>query len=351
MKSYEEFIENNCGIDSSNKNTIIYNLIKNYIQNYTGEDSLVLETDDNQVFQLTTSSNEKNTKEGKNSNNYNLSMIDLGNCEETLKRENNINSNVSLIIYKLEKVGTVASQKNIQYEVYNPENKNKLDLSVCSNDKIDIYIPVTLDEDKLELHQNLLSYGYDLFNPNDSFYQDICAGYTSSNGTDILLADRKKYFFNDTETACQQNCVYSQYSAETKHLKCECSAAEEEIEPEKSNKFDGIIIFKSFYEVLKYSNFLVLKCYKLVFSYKGQFLNWGSLILIIYFILYTIFNCIYFAKGYFYVKLFSAKMIFNNNLFNTEDNKILGRRKRRRRSRTKIVDNHPPVKKKSKTKR
>ena len=102
---YEEFIENNCGINSSNKNTIIYNLIKNYIQNYKGEDNLILETDDNQVFQLTTSSNEKNTKDGKSSNNFNLSMIDLGDCEETLKRENNINSNVSLIIYKLEKVG------------------------------------------------------------------------------------------------------------------------------------------------------------------------------------------------------------------------------------------------------
>ena len=69
---------------------------------------------------------------------------------------------------------------------------------------------------------------------NNSFYQDICAQYTSVNGTDVLLSDRKKHFFNDTQTACQKDCKYSEYSAETKFLKCECSINKEEIEPEKT---------------------------------------------------------------------------------------------------------------------
>ena len=34
--------------------------------------------------------------------------------------------------------------------------------------------------------------GYDLFNENDSFYTDICSTFTSENGTDMTLADRKK---------------------------------------------------------------------------------------------------------------------------------------------------------------
>ena len=136
-------------------------------------------------------------------------MIDLDECEEKLKQENKIDEDESLIIYKLEKNGTLSSQKNIQYEVYNPINFEKLNLSICSNEKINIFIPLILSEDKLELHKDLLSYGYDLFNPNDSFYQDICAGYTSSNGTDVILSDRRTYFFNDTETACQEGCTYS----------------------------------------------------------------------------------------------------------------------------------------------
>ena len=49
-----------------------------------------------------------------------------------------------------------------------------MDLSICDDEKINIYIPFTLSEEAKGLHDDLLSYGYDLFNPNDSFYQDIC---------------------------------------------------------------------------------------------------------------------------------------------------------------------------------
>ena len=75
---------------------------------------------------------------------------------------------------------------------------------------------------------------------------------------------------------------------------------------EEEKGFDGSIIFSSFYDVLKYSNFLVLKCYKLVFSLKGQTKNWGSMIIIGYFIIYTIFNFIYFFSG------FNSFKTFNN---------------------------------------
>ena len=169
----------------------------------------------------------------------------------------------------------------------------------------------------------MLNYGYDLFNPNDSFYHDICTEYTSVNGTDVILSDRIAYYFNDTETGCQKDCTYSGYSAETQHLKCECSVSEEEIKPEKEVKFDESMLLSSFFEVLKYSNFVVLKCYKLVFSYKGQYNNWGSLIIIGYFIIYSIFNFIYFFRGYRFIKLYSSKVLFDNsnNMINKTENK------------------------------
>ena len=345
MCSYFDLLSDNCGIkDIENKNTIIYNLLKILMKNYTG-DNLVVKAEDDYVFQLTNSLNEKNTKNGIDSNDYNLSMIDLGDCEEKLKSDNDIDPDDSLIIYKLEKVGTIASQKNIQYEVYNPNNLQKLDLSICTNEKINIFIPITLDENSLELHKDLLNNGYDLFNPNDSFYQDICAAYTSPNGTDILLSDRRAYFFNDTETACQQDCSYSKYSSETKLLKCECNANNKTIEPEpeKIEKFDGSIIFTSFYDVLKMSNFLVLKCYKLVFSYKGEYHNWGSILLIGYFVFYTIFNIMYFIKGFTYAKLYSAKMIFNNNVLNNNAKPTKNIKNEKKRSKSMLVAN--PLKK------
>ena len=283
---------------------------------------MILKAEDNYVFQLTNSLNEENTIKGINENTYNLSIIELGECEDTLKEVNNINKNTPLIIYKIEKMTSLASQKNIQYEVYNPDTKEKLDLSVCLNYKINIYIKVILDEETLNLNQDLLNYGYDLFNSNDSFYQDICSGYTSSNGTDVLLSDRRAYYFNNTQTACQEDCEYSKYLVETQQLKCECSVNQKDIEPEKDNKFDKKIIYTSFYDVLKYSNFLVLKCYDLVFSYKGQKVNWGSIIMIIYFLFYFIFNFMYFKKGFFYMKLYVAKIVFNYNIiYNLNNNR------------------------------
>ena len=340
--SYEDLLNQNCNLNNSIKynNTIIYNIIKNLINYYTGNDNLIFKSEDNYVLQLTNSLNEENTRNGINENNYNLSMIELGECEDILKEINQINKNTPLIIYKIERIDSTASQKNIQYEVYNPDTKEKLDLSVCSNEKINIYIPLILSEETLELQQDLLSYGYDLFNPNDSFYQDICSGYTSSNGTDVLLSDRRIYYFNNTETACQEGCEYSEYNSETQQLKCECSVDEEDIEPEKEVEFDASIIFISFYDVLKYSNFLVLKCYKSIFSFKELLSNWGSIIVFIFFLFYSLFNLMYFINGYYYMKLYSAKMIFNNNKNN--NNMII---KRKSKKNEKLMTAMPPRKK------
>ena len=356
--SYEDLLNKNCEVNNSKeKNAILYNLFKEYIlKNYTGNDNLILESDDNYIFQLTNSLNEANTKSGLNENNYNLSMIDLDECEDKLKINNGIDKYTPLIIFKFEKIGTVASQKYIQYEVYNPKTKEKLDLSVCLNEKINIYIPVILTEETLQLQKDLFNYGYDLFNPNDSFYQDICSGYTSVNGTDVILSDRRKYFFNDTQTSCQENCQYSQYSAETQQLKCVCSVSQIDIEPKKEEKFDGSILFSSFYDVIKFSNILVLKCYKLVFSYEGQERNYGSMLMIGYFLFYCVFNFIYFIKGFAFVKLYSAKILFNNKDINIDDNNLNnnnGNKKLRKRSSKKSSNlSIPPRRKiKSKTRR
>ena len=259
---------------------------------YDGE-SLVIEGEDEYVFQLTNSLNEMNTFEGKYTNEYNLSMIDLCECEYLLKQKYHINNNIPLIIIKYEKIINEASEKNVQYEIYHPINKTKLDLSICKDSYMNLYIPVTLNEKTQSLYEDLEEYGYNLFDINDSFYQDICTPYKSENGTDVLLSDRKKDFYSN-ETKCQNNCQYSNYSLEKQYLKCECSIDNKDIQ---SDKFDTKIIFTSFYEVLKYSNFHVLKCYKLVFNLYFITDNYGSIILIIFFLIYLFFIFIFIFKG------------------------------------------------------
>ena len=135
-------------------------------------------------------------------------------------------------------------------------------------------------------------------------------------------------------------------------MKCECNPNNETIEPEpeKSEKFDESILITSFYEVLKLSNFLVLKCYKLVFSYKGEYHNWGSFILIGYFIAYSVFNIMYLIKGFVYAKLYSAKMIFKNILYNNINNTKVTKQLNKKIKRNKGFAGNPLKKNQSKTK-
>ena len=101
----------------------------------------------------------------------------------------------------------------MQYEVYEPYNKTKLNLSICDNENvnIDIYIPVVLSEKTQKLFNELKELGYDLFDINSPFYNDICTPYKSTDGTDVLLSDRvNSYFYND-DTSCQSNCKFSDF--------------------------------------------------------------------------------------------------------------------------------------------
>ena len=71
-------------------------------------------------------------------------MIDLGTCEKLLKAEYDMKDNIPLIILKFEKLTNIASEKNVQFEIYEPYNKTKLNLSICQNTFIDLYIPIKL---------------------------------------------------------------------------------------------------------------------------------------------------------------------------------------------------------------
>ena len=311
--TYDNLLNNECSfLNLSNKE--IYNKIKEeIIQNYPSDGvSIVIEGEDSYVFQITTSGNELDSLNGNDNNEYNLSMIDLGKCEELLREENGIDDDTELIILKFEKLSTKASEKNVQYEIYDPNNKTQLDLSICKNTVIDLYIPITLSEETQNLYNDLSGQGYDLFNENDSFYQDVCATYTSENGTDVLLSDRQSDYYNTNETTCQANCYYSAYLSDSQYLKCECGVTDEDIDTEEPEKFTGTVIFTSFYNVLKYSNLGVLKCYKLVFSINSLTNNYGSIIIIIYFLLYFICLMVFAFKTISPLKIEIAKLLLNN---------------------------------------
>ena len=96
-------------------------------------------------YTITTTLNQKN-------NEYNeQTTIDLGECEDKLKIENHIPPNDTLYLLKVD--AFIDNVFKVEYEVYyqySPNNFTKLDLSVCSNIKIDISIPINISPDEID---------------------------------------------------------------------------------------------------------------------------------------------------------------------------------------------------------
>ena len=290
--TYNNFLNNLCRITNNTCTDILNEIIIDIIDTFppSNGSSVILKCDGNNIVQITTDENEKNIIDNNEANTNGLSVLDLKECEEILREKNNISKKYSLIILKFEKRSKNINEKNIQYEIYHPLTKTKLDLSYCSN--IDINIPLTLDEDQKNLYSNLKEKGYDLFNIKDPFYQDICTPYKTKDDTDILLADRQNDIY-DKNLSCQNNCNYSSYSEKTQYLKCICEINNKNITLDEVKD----IVYESFTAVLKYSNYQFLKCYKLVFHINSITKNCGSIILIILFIINLVILIIYIIKG------------------------------------------------------
>ena len=142
------------------------------------------------------------------------------------------------------------------------------------------------------------------------------------NGTDVILPDRLNVY-EQNKLECQNNCEYSDYSSESKYLKCQCQVTnEEKIETKNPEKITGKTVKKSFYDVLKYSNYKVLYCYNLVFRKVTIKENLGSILSNIYFIGYLIaFGILCYTKANYLEneisKLFEEE---NNNKSNSDMN-------------------------------
>ena len=315
IKEDNDNSENIHEINSVANNAQLYQeIINNYLQKNSPneEKDVLVEGKDNYFYHITNTKDQKKSIKGINNSSKPISIVDLGQCENILKEHYHIDLNDSLIIVKFEKITNISTERTLQYEVYEPYNKTKLNLSICDNTTIDIYIPLVLSEELQNLYYQLKEKGYDLFDINGQFYQDICTPFTTPNGTDILLSDRISYYFHNNETLCQSNCQFSDYSIESQYLKCSCDTSNSKIDTKEIKNFTPKTLYESFYDILKYSNYKVLWCYKLAFHINSVTINKGSIIAIVYFSIYFIFFIIYCSKGIKELKIHVANKITNN---------------------------------------
>ena len=318
IKSGECSLDNDEEISQKEK----YEIIKNgIILDYIAEDDyFTIDGTDSFIYQISSIKNELKYLEEDTKSKY--SIINLKECVDILKRENGLDPDTDLIILKYENEDydySNGNEKSIQYEVYIPNSNKKLDLSVCSNTQIDMYIPVELNEETQKLYEELKSQGYNLFDKNDKFYTDICSPYKSKDETDVLLSDRYNDFFLPNQLNCQANCEYSDYDPIKQYLKCRCNVVNnEKMEVKEPKKVTAKSIVKSFYDILKYSNYKVLKCYKLVFRGVTFSENAGSILTYLYFIGFIITFIIFIYRKYTYLNE-EIKKLYEN--FENEENK------------------------------
>ena len=179
----------------------------------------------------------------------------------------------------------------VGYEIYHPITKIRLNLSYCEHILVKLNIPVSIDESKL--------FKYD---PNSDFYNDNCFSYTTENGTDIILNDRKQEFNDNNLSLCQNNCNYTGYVEENKQSSCDCFVKNKmdlisdiiKDQDKLSNNFDSNKSSSS----SSFSNIITIKCTKALFSKDGLKNNISSYILIIFITQFLVSIILFMKCGY-----------------------------------------------------
>ena len=255
--------------------------------------------------------------------NSSSSILDLSECQKVLKDVYKLPGEEDLIILKgdiLSQLSELYSGNKVQYELFSTSMGAFLPLKYCKDAGVSSKVMNSL------VSSNLLASSYqykiaeaidqdvNIFDPDSSFYNDICTPFTNENGNDVLLDERREHYFNAEFNFCEQGCKYSGYN-ETIHMyTCNCPIknsnnddSEYEVAPMETPE--------DFYKKSAgYSNIKVFKCASQVFSAKGQKMNFGSYILMTCF-LSLIGTIIYYAlKGHEIMKNIFIKLGTNNKL-------------------------------------
>ena len=288
--SYNDFINEICYINNLTENNIM-DITQNFRNLITkleiNENTNIVINGNNVVYQVISS-------EVMDENiNKNITIIEFGECEEKLKKVFGIDY---ILILQMDIFLSTSTNIVMKYEVYNPYTLEKIDLSICNDMTINTYLPFSISNEDLELYIKLQELGYDLYNPNDSFYHDFCTPYTTDNKTDILLSDRRLDYYKNINF-CEEGCTYKSYNYTNKKVECECQINNEINSNIDNIKFCSSLLLSTFFEIENFSNIKILKCFKLVFSKIGQIKNIGSYIFIILNLIYIIFIFIYSKNG------------------------------------------------------
>ena len=263
------------------------------------------------LYQITITGNQNNTEYD------DISSIQLGECEQILKRVYKIADNLPLIIFKVDHFVPGIEIPVIGYDIFHPTNKSKLDLKYCEDSIVNFRIPVSLDENNL--------FKYD---PNSEYYTDECSSYTTEDGTDILLNDRHDEYNNNNYSLCEQNCSFVEYEKDTKKAICNCNIKSKDLMISEIMNEENILAKYNFTNQSSFSNIKTIKCVYQVFSKEGLAKNIGNYIFLIIILIFLVLGALFYRFGYHLIVLKIKEIVeneeykvVNNTKYNKESEK------------------------------
>ena len=176
-------------------------------------------------------------------------------------------------------------------------NGTELDLNNINQDAyVDVYVPLTnLEMANFNYTELFSSQGYNIYDQNNDFYQDIC---TSANidGNDIPLKDRKKDIYPSNITICKKNCEFSGINIEDQKVICSCnlnSKKNSSLDEDKNENFmDEETNFVSY--ILNQINYQIFKCYKLIIIADNIKKNFSIYLIMIVSLVILVLDCLYY---------------------------------------------------------
>ena len=180
----------------------------------------------------------------------------------------------------------------VEYKVFD-EDGQEIDLSICKGVTIKVGYQVK-DTTKLNIPKmlELADKGIDIFDIKSEFYNDICYPYSNDDSdSDMILFDRVSDIYQNY-SLCGKGCKYDSFNTDKMTAYCDCEVKQEVSTDLEEGNFQSYIKASFFY-----SNFGIIKCYKVVFELKDKLNNVGFWIFGVLIIFHFPIEIYHFIKG------------------------------------------------------
>ena len=238
----------------------------------------------------------------------------IENILNQIKIANNLESDEDIIITMIEYKETSDLNKNLDINKDKINLGKNLEILLYDSSGNKLIIPNDIN-DEFEIKKYIGNLAYinfeesksfyekdiDVFDENDSFFNDICYPFKTEYDSDIAIEDRRKYFFKIVDF-CGKECSYNKIDYELMNVNCICGSSI----INNDNSIDNSITLNNriikFKEELYSTNLVLMKCGNLVFDAEIIKNNIGFIFNIILISIELIFFLLFIKNGLKYLK-------------------------------------------------